>query len=326
MTQTIAQKLDAILPDQDSRGSMLSIFAGSMQYVRARKPEWFIVKFSGRRLRLFAGRLIVLVLEVNEVWVSTDLDDQSEDFSHLPSWRWRTGKHERYRRPPSRNGYYAPRLDAGGEWEQIRSAHQRYLERALNAGIAPDHRSFKEHEPGVVEYIDAFAVDRASALFGGREAENPVLPFDPALIEDERVRNQALVVQRPGQSEFREKLLRAYDSACCFSGCNVEHVLEAAHIFPHRRRATDHVRNGLLLRRDLHTLFDLGLITVDAAAMTIRVDYSLADSMYAEFDGRLVRVPRDPDDRPAAEYLYLRQRLNEAMRRTGPGRSADSRR
>lgn len=323
MMRTIAQKLDAILPDPGSREAMLSIFAASMRYVRERKPEWFIVQFNGRHLRLFAGGLIVLTLESEEVWVTTDLDNRSEDLSHLSSWRWDEQSYPRYRRPPSRNGYYTPRADNGGEWDAIQGAHQRYLDLALNAGIAPDHRSFARHEPAVVEYLDAIFADRTPAPFGGREAENPVLPFDPQLIEDERARILALIVRRPGQSEFREKLLRAYDSTCCFSGCNVEQALEAAHIVPHRGEATDDVRNGLLLRRDLHTLFDHGLITVDAATRTIRVDQSLADSMYAEFNGRRILAPSNPDDRPAEEYLDHRQRLNEAMQRTGRGRSAD---
>ena len=317
MTQTIAQKLDVILRDPGSRKPMLSIFAGSMGYIRGRKPDWCIVQFSGKHLRLFAGRLIVLTLESDEVWVTTDPDDRSVDWSRLLSWRWDEHSYPRYRRPPSRNGYYSPRVDAGGEWEQIRSAHQRYLERALNPGIAPDHRSFARHEPAVVEYIDAIVPDPARALPVGDETEGPVLPFDPQLIDDERDRNLALIVQRRGQSEFRESLLRAYNSTCCFSGCNVEQVLEAAHIVPYQGLATNHVRNGLLLRTDLHTLFDLGLITVDAATMTIIVDPALAGSMYAEFDGHTIRLPRDPNDRPAEGLLeYHRQRSNEAIQRT----------
>jgi hypothetical protein len=317
MTLTLAQKLGAILPDPDSRGPMLSIFAESMRYIRGRKPEWCVVRFHGRHLRLFAARLIVLTLESDEVWVRTDPDDQSVDSSRLPSWRWDEQSYPRYRRPPSRNGYYAPRVDAGGGWDQIRSAHQRYLERALNPGIAPDHRSLARHEPAVVEYIDAIVPDPARALISGHEAESAVLPFDPRLLDDERTRNLALIVQRRGQSEFREALLCTYNSTCCFSGCTVEQVLDAAHIVPYQGSATNHVRNGLLLRTDLHTLFDLGLITVDAATLTILVDPSLAGTTYAEFDGRPIRAPRDPKDRPAEQFLkYHRQQSNEAMQRT----------
>jgi hypothetical protein len=317
MTQTVAQKLDAILPDPGSRGPMLSIFAGSMRYIRKRKPDWCIVQFSGKHLRLFAWRLIVLTLESNEVWVTTDPDELSVNWSRLLSWRWDEHSYPRYRRPSSRNGYYSPRVDTGGEWEQVQNAHQRYLERALNPGIAPDHRSFARHVPAVVEYIDAIVPDPARALLAGDETESPVSPFDPQLIDDERDRNLALIVQRRGQSEFCEALLRAYNSTCCFSGCNVEQVLEAAHIVPYQGSATNHVRNGLLLRTDLHTLFDLGLITVDAATMTILVAPVLAGSMYAEFDGRTIRLPIDPRDRPAEGFLeYHRQRSNEAIQRT----------
>ncbi|MGP0064946.1 MAG: HNH endonuclease, partial [Isosphaeraceae bacterium] len=212
---------------------------------------------------------------------------------------------------------YSPRLDALGEWNEIWRAHQRYLERALSPGVAPDHRSIARHESDVVEYLDAIIPHSARALIAGDKTGSPLLPFDPQVIDDERARNLALIVQRRGQSEFREALLRAYDSACCFSGCAVEQVLEAAHIVPYQGPATNHVRNGLLLRTDLHTLFDLGLITIDAATMTIIVDPALAGSIYAEFDGRTIRRPRDPNDRPAEGFLeYHRQRSNEAMQRT----------
>ncbi len=106
MTQSIAQRLDAILPDQGSRGPMLSIFAESMRYIRGRKPEWCIVQFKGKHLRLFAGRLIVLALESDVVWVTTDPEVRSIEWSRLLSWRWDEQDYPRYRRIPSRNGYY----------------------------------------------------------------------------------------------------------------------------------------------------------------------------------------------------------------------------
>ncbi len=208
-------------------------------------------------------------------------------------------------------------MDTLGEWNEIRHAHRTYLDQVLRLGIAPDHRSIARHELAVVEYIDAISPDDDRNSLAGDEAGSPVLPFDPQVIDDERARNLALIVQRRGQSEFREALLRAYDSSCCFSGCTVEQVLEAAHIIPYQGPATNHVRNGLLLRTDLHTLFDLGLLTVDTATMTIIVDPVLAASNYAEFDGRKIRLPRDPHDQPAEKLLeYHRERSNEALQRT----------
>ena len=54
-------------------------------------------------------------------------------------------------------------------------------------------------------------------------------------------------------------------------GCDVVAVLKATHIMPYRGEETNHPSNGLLLRADLHTLFDVGLLTIDPKTMTVRL-------------------------------------------------------
>lgn len=71
------------------------------------------------------------------------------------------------------------------------------------------------------------------------------------------------IKERVGQAKFRETLMVAYGGRCCISGCSVTHVLEGAHIDPFSGPASDHPQNGLLLRHDLHTLFDAGLLAID---------------------------------------------------------------
>ncbi len=48
----------------------------------------------------------------------------------------------------------------------------------------------------------------------------------------------------------------AYGGRCAVTNCDIEDVLEAAHISPYNGPSTDQVYNGLLLRTDIHTLFD----------------------------------------------------------------------
>ena len=79
---------------------------------------------------------------------------------------------------------------------------------------------------------------------------------------DDKAAVLALVRRRQGQPKFRADLIRAYGGQCAMSGCAFLPLLEAAHIFPYRGDETNHVTNGLLLRADLHTLFDLRLIAV----------------------------------------------------------------
>lgn len=77
------------------------------------------------------------------------------------------------------------------------------------------------------------------------------------------------------------------------TGCGVVDVLEAAHIHRYMGEVTNIVSNGLLLRADVHTLFDLNLIGVDASTMQICVAPSLAGSVYEDLRGRQLTIPMD---------------------------------
>lgn len=80
--------------------------------------------------------------------------------------------------------------------------------------------------------------------------------------EDLRVRVPGSLFIRRGQPRFRRLLLDAYLGRCAITGTAIPALLEAAHISRYRGDHTDRVDNGLLLRADIHTLFDLHLLTV----------------------------------------------------------------
>ncbi|HEX2206797.1 MAG TPA: HNH endonuclease signature motif containing protein [Longimicrobium sp.] len=63
---------------------------------------------------------------------------------------------------------------------------------------------------------------------------------------------------RRGQAKFRQNLLKLYGGRCAVSGWAPESVLEAAHILLHADSGLNHSENGILLRADLHILFDDG--------------------------------------------------------------------
>lgn len=123
------------------------------------------------------------------------------------------------------------------------------------------------------------------------------------LDEDLRVRRLQLVALRQGQPQFRGDLLRAYSGRCAITGTAIESVLEAAHISPHKGGHTNEVWNGLLLRADIHTLFDLFLITVDASTMRVRVSSALTGSEYESLVGVPLNLPSRLDEQPLAEAL-----------------------
>lgn len=93
------------------------------------------------------------------------------------------------------------------------------------------------------------------------------------------------------------------------TGCAVVEVLEAAHIVPYRGDQTNVVHNGLLLRADLHTLFDLGLLRIDPHTRQVHLAES-ARADYPGLHGCALREPRDASQRPSKQALE--QRWNSA--------------
>lgn len=122
-------------------------------------------------------------------------------------------------------------------------------------------------------------------------------------IRDARHRTLATIVQRRGQPVFRNRLLSAYASRYAITDCDIEPVLEAAHIIPYKGEKTNHPANGLLLRTDVHTLFDLGLIAIDPESMAFLVHPSLMSSVYAQYAGKKARTPESEHDRPSPAAL-----------------------
>jgi putative restriction endonuclease len=127
--------------------------------------------------------------------------------------------------------------------------------------------------------------------------------FDPTGIIDSRRRVLAQIVRRRGQQEFRERLLAAYGGRCAITGCDAVDALEAAHIAPYQGDVTNSSQNGLLLRADIHTLFDLYLIGVMPDTMTVVVSEKLMGTIYRELEGARLREPLNLGDQPSTAAL-----------------------
>jgi len=126
--------------------------------------------------------------------------------------------------------------------------------------------------------------------------------FDSSSIEDARERVAASIVRRRGQQAFREALIKRYHGRCVVTGCDVVAVLEAAHIVPYLGVATNHPENGLLLRADIHTLFDLGLLAI-TQDLRVVVHPSLFGTSHGELNGRPLLLPPDGVSRPSSGAL-----------------------
>ena len=127
--------------------------------------------------------------------------------------------------------------------------------------------------------------------------------FSPTTVRDGREWVLATIVRRRGQASFRASLLAAYSSTCAVTGCKVEAILEAAHIIPYLGPTTNHVQNGLLLRADIHTLFDLQLLAINPESFTTQLAPELIESEYAMYRGKRIRLPAQLEYQPSRDAL-----------------------
>lgn len=156
--------------------------------------------------------------------------------------------------------------------------------------------------------------ERLAALWAGtgtaaaplKPGEADDAPFDPTGVVDAREAVARQIEARRGQQAFRDALLAAYNGRCAVTGCPVVAVLEAAHIHPYRGAETNHIANGLLLRADLHTLLDCGLMAIDPDDFKFFVAPSIRGSSYGKLHGRALRPRGAGWPEPSAEALRLR--------------------
>ncbi|MBE9198664.1 MULTISPECIES: HNH endonuclease [unclassified Nodularia (in: cyanobacteria)] len=127
--------------------------------------------------------------------------------------------------------------------------------------------------------------------------------FNPENLEDARKRVITSIVRRQGQSTFRKTLIQVYNCKCVITGCNAEQVLEAAHIIPYLGSDTNHPTNGLLLRADIHTLFDLYLIAINPDKMTVEISNHLKNTSYGDLAGNPILIPQNEDYKPNKQAL-----------------------
>lgn len=116
------------------------------------------------------------------------------------------------------------------------------------------------------------------------------------------------VYPRIGQGTFKVLVTEAYHRRCAISGEKTLPVLEAAHIRPYSLDGPHDTRNGLLLRKDLHTLFDRGYITVAQdlhveVSKRIKEDYGNGREYYAFHGKKLVEMPDEFAERPSLDFL-----------------------
>ena len=103
---------------------------------------------------------------------------------------------------------------------------------------------------------------------------------DETVQEIARLKRLAERWTRPEQHEFRTKMRTSFRDRCAVTGCKTPAVLEAAHISTKRGADDNSESNGILLRSDIHLLFDRLLITLSEDGARIEVSPELTDPGY----------------------------------------------
>jgi putative restriction endonuclease len=125
--------------------------------------------------------------------------------------------------------------------------------------------------------------------------------------QEPRFGEPQIVLPRLGQGSFRVVVADAYRRRCAFTDSPVLHVLEAAHIKPFTEGGPHAVPNGILLRQDVHTLFDRGYITVTPqhrieVSRRIKEEFANGHEYYSSH-GKAIHLPDASELRPSASFL-----------------------
>ena len=132
----------------------------------------------------------------------------------------------------------------------------------------------------------------------------------PALIAAARFGSPTVVLPRLGQGSFRVLITEAYTRRCAVTGERTLPVLEATHIRPYARGGPHELSNGLLLRSDLHTLFDRGYIGIDPKERRVLISSRIKEEFengkdYYSLHGRPITPPVDEAAAPQLPHLRV---------------------
>jgi putative restriction endonuclease len=191
-------------------------------------------------------------------------------------------------RPGSQPTFFAPDawIEGPRDWPPANLRHKKY---DLTTG-----EGFRVWEECRARIIQPMPVDTAEQLVVMREE----LP---------RYGTPYLVEPRLGQGIFRIAVMEAYSRACAVTGEHSLPALEASHIQPYAKHGPHEVRNGVLLRADLHRLFDQGYVTITTdhrleVSPRLKLDYQNGRSYYP-LQESLLSLPVSQGEVPSIDFL-----------------------
>lgn len=179
-------------------------------------------------------------------------------------------------------------------------------ETVTNAALKVILEGIRQGGHARISLTDGGAAARiAAALY---DEDSDISVFDPLELSDERKRSLRMVVVREGRGSFRNIVFNAYGGRCAITGYNVPEALEAAHIRPYTGPKTNQASNGILLRSDLHRLWDAGLLAVHESSHQVILAKHLVATEYSFLAGKTITLPDRPGQCPSSLCLEQQRR------------------
>lgn len=153
---------------------------------------------------------------------------------------------------------------------------------------------------GVFQYNAVFRYikeDEIKALYGNYL--NKVFVLQP----DEDIEKDIIEVKkRQSATRFRKMISIIYEGKCAITGEETTEVLDACHIQVYKNDESNHSQNGILLRTDLHKLFDMGLLMIDDK-LTVTISNKIKSEYYLQLNGLRIKLPKKKENHPSLEAL-----------------------
>lgn len=188
--------------------------------------------------------------------------------------------------------------------EALDAASNMTLEELRQEAQSGTSRSYYVHAHGrllPMKSVVRLAYKRAGIEWDAPQSEaaarqlRPDFDIQHITAQTERVRleRQKEVVERwarPEQARFREELLVLYGGACVVTGCRVREAIDAAHIIGIDGDGPNTLENGLILRADLHRLFDRDLLAFHPKSGELRLSTTVREH-YKDLQGKVIQFP-----------------------------------
>lgn len=175
------------------------------------------------------------------------------------------------------------------DWKPSTQQGKSYLSEGEIGG-----RTWQKIERLIQKYLPAAPVEKENLL---------------TLNEPETQYGKSVLVKlRLGQGAFRVLVTDAYNRKCAISGERTLPVLEAAHIKPYAKSGRHLVSNALLLRSDIHKLFDTGYLTITSnlkveVSKRIKEEFENGKEYYRFHGGDLYNLPTNSINKPEKEFV-----------------------